>query len=184
MLMPSLRAPAPIAGSDPAARGGASVAGDDPVHGGRATPLDATLAPGSGEALGHLWIPAIGLDTTVFEGVSDAALADGPGHWPETALPGERGNAVFAGYRLAAAAPFANLYRVESGDEIHVTVGSDRAVYRVFETLAVDAEDYPDVVLAEPARDARILTLFACHPYGSQAKRFVVRARAVVQPAG
>lgn len=171
MLLPSLRAPAPIASS-----GGASAAGDDPIDGGRSTPVGAFTSAAAGPSVGRLWIPAIGLETALFEGISDATLARGPGHWPHTPLPSERGNAVFAGYRMAGDAPFANLYRMVGGDEIHVTVGGQRAVYRVFETLTVDAESYPDVVLAEPTGEASILTLFASHPYGSQAERLVVRA--------
>ncbi len=175
MLVPSLRAPAPIAGSAPAQ----GTTGEDPIHG----DLSASVGPATearyAPALGRLWIPAIGLDEAMYEGVSQSVLERGPGHWPDTAAPGERGNAVLAGYRLAGDAAFANLYRLETGDDIYVTTGSGRIVYRVLETLVVDAEEYPELVLAEPTDDARVLTLFASHPYGSDARRFVVRARAL-----
>jgi sortase A len=175
MLVPSLRAPAPTAGSATAH----STTGDDPIYGGLTAPVASVPSTEFMTVLGRLQIPAIGLDETMYEGVSASALQRGPGHWPGTPLPGRKGNAVLAGYRLTGRAPFANLYSLHSGDDIHVTAGADRIVYRVFETLAVDAAEYPEVVLAEPTGQARVLTLFACHPQGSDSRRFVVRARAL-----
>ncbi len=56
--------------------------------------------PELGEGLGILHIPALGdWDWVVVEGVDDEDLSRGPGHFPDTALPGEVGNFAVAAHR-------------------------------------------------------------------------------------
>ena len=50
-----------------------------------------------GEATARIVIPAIGVDKIVVEGVSLPDLKKGPGHYPETPLPGQEGNAASPG---------------------------------------------------------------------------------------
>lgn len=52
-----------------------------------------------GAPIGRLLIPSIGLDEVVVEGVDEAQLEAGPGHVPESVLPGEDGNAVISAHR-------------------------------------------------------------------------------------
>ena len=52
------------------------------------------------------------------EGVSLADLKKGPGHYPETPLPGQEGNAAIAGHRTTYGAPFHRLDELKPGDEI------------------------------------------------------------------
>lgn len=157
MLGPSLRAPAPLAD----------------------TAVQAASAPAPRQPLGSLRIPALGLDTHYAEGVDAAVLDVGPGHLPGSALPGAPGNAVLAGRRRTAAASFARLDRLAPGDQIVVATPAAEVAYRVVETVVVDGERWQEAVLARPGDAAdRLLTLFACHPAGSDAERIVVRAEA------
>lgn len=161
MLGPSLRAPAPRADS--------------------AVPAPTSLAagPDARHPLGSLRIPALGLETDYAEGVDAAVLDLGPGHLPGSPLPGAPGNAVLAGRRRSAAASFAHLDRLVPGDEVLVATPAAEVAYRVVETLVVDGASWEDSVLVQPdGAAARMLTLFACHPSGSDAERIVVRARA------
>src|SRR5438128_173 len=50
-------------------------------------------------AIGMIEIPKIGLVHPIFEGIDESEIHWGPGHWPGSAMPGFKGNAVFAGHR-------------------------------------------------------------------------------------
>ena len=52
-----------------------------------------------GSPVARLMIPRIGLDDIVLEGVGDDELNSGPGHYPGSPLPGDRGNAIISGHR-------------------------------------------------------------------------------------
>src|SRR3546814_8717472 len=71
-----------------------------------------------GTAIAHIRIPKIGVDETIIEGVSLADLKHGPGHFPETPLPGQEGNAAIAGHRTTYGAPFNRINELVPGDEI------------------------------------------------------------------
>src|SRR5579859_3995989 len=62
-------------------------------------------------------IPKISLDAIVVEGASHKQLSIGPGHIVETAMPGERGNAVITAHRDTF---FRHIYELNRGDEIIV----------------------------------------------------------------
>ena len=95
----------------------------------------------------------------------------GPAHWPGTALPGQVGNTVFAGHRVTHDRPFRHIDTLVPGDEVIFTVNGARSVYHVTGSQIVNPED---VWIADQTPTATG-TLYACHPPGSAAKRFVVR---------
>jgi sortase A len=123
-----------------------------------------------GEATARIEIPAIGVDKIVVEGVSLSALKKGPGHYPETPLPGQEGNAAIAGHRTTYGAPFHRLDELEPGDEVTVTTVQGEFTYEVAETLVVSPSQVD--VLADKG-DNR-LTLSACHPKYSARERIIV----------
>ena len=131
-------------------------------------------------SLGRMTMPSIDLDTGFYEGVVDEAVELGPGHWPGTPWPGERGNSVFAGHRTTYTRPFANLDLLRKGARINVRMrNGGLTTYRVFKTSIVPEAEYAEFVLKQPtARDARMITVFACTPKGSRSHRIVVQARA------
>ena len=93
--------------------------------------------PGRGRRIAHLRIPAIGVDKIVVSGVQVADLKRGPGHYPDSPLPGQPGNAAIAGHRTTYGAPFNRLDELEQGDEILVTTVQGAFRYEVRETLIV-----------------------------------------------
>lgn len=128
--------------------------------------------PAYGEAIARIKIPAIGVDKTVVEGVGLDQLKRGPGHYPETPLPGQRGNASIAGHRTTYGAPFHNLDKLAKGDRIEVTTVQGTFVYEVADTKIVGIHDVD--VLGDKG-DNR-LTLTACHPKYSAKQRIIVAA--------
>jgi sortase A len=125
-----------------------------------------------GEPTARIVIPEIGVDKIVVEGVSLRDLKKGPGHYPETPLPGQEGNAAIAGHRTTYGAPFHRIDELEPGDEIRVETVQGEFRYLVSEQLIV-APTQVDVL--EDKGDDR-LTLTACHPKYSARQRIVVVA--------
>lgn len=124
----------------------------------------------TGEATARIQAPAIGLDKIVVEGVSLDDLKKGPGHYPETPLPGQEGNAAIAGHRTTYGAPFNRLDELQQGDEITVTTVQGEFTYVVKATHIVSPSD---VHVLEDKGDNR-LTMTACHPKYSARQRIVV----------
>src|SRR5262249_50274048 len=129
-------------------------------------------------AIATIEIPKIGLRQPVFEGVSLAVLHYGPGHWPGTASFGHLGNAVVAGHRITNTRPFYDIDLLSPGDQIFLTTDTDRFVYEMTEHMIVRPYD---TWIAEDTPEA-MLMFFGCHPKGSKAYRYVVRARLTSTP--
>ncbi|MEO7442136.1 MAG: class E sortase [Acidimicrobiales bacterium] len=121
--------------------------------------------------IGTIEIPRISLSHRVFEGISLTSIDQGPSHWPGTALPGQIGNAVFAGHRVTHSKPFRNIDQLQPGDEVIFDIGGARSVYEVTGSQIVTPKAL-DIVNPTPTATA---TLFACHPPGSAKFRYVVR---------
>ncbi|MER7246968.1 class E sortase [Kribbella sp. NPDC000426] len=152
-------------------------AGDNPAAG---VPIDAIKArPGEQLRLGRLQIPRLKVDQPLNNGVDEAALVAGVGHWPGTPLPGAAGNSVISGHRSTHEKPFLYLNRLRPGDPIIATVGSARTTYKVVAVTIVPQAQYVKYVLRQPTRPGeRDITLFACNPITAHNQRIVVRATA------
>jgi sortase A len=129
--------------------------------------------PLKGDAIAHIEIPDIGVSEYVVEGTDLASLRKGPGHYPETPLPGDPGTAAIAGHRTTYGAPFRRIDKLRQGEPITLDMPDGRFVYRVERTKIVDDQDLS--VLDRVAY--RRLVLSACHPLYSAAQRVIVFAR-------
>ena len=138
-----------------------------------------TSAPAVGQPIGLLAIPKLGLDDAIVEGVGEAQLQGGPGHYPGTSLPGQAGNAAIAGHRTTFAAPFYNLNQLEAGDPIFVLTSQGLFRYDVERTEIVPPDD--NTVL--DASTTPELTLTTCNPRYSASQRLVVVAFLDTTPA-
>lgn len=89
--------------------------------------------PIEGEGIAKLHIPAFGpdFDLTVLQGVGQDVLAAGPGHYVDTAMPGEPGNFGVAGHRVGDGAPFNDLDLLQSCDALVVETRDTWFVYRM-----------------------------------------------------
>ncbi len=138
----------------------------------------AKAIPPAEEAVARLEIPRMGLNRIVVEGATADALTKGPGHFPETPLPGQLGNAAIAGHRTTHLHPFFDIDKLQPGDEIIVTTLNGRYVYNVTGTTVVAPEDYAAVIPTTDVTKAT-LTLVSCTPRYSAKNRIVVRSELV-----
>ncbi len=131
--------------------------------------------PAAEKGVARLEIPRMGLNRIVVEGATAEALTKGPGHFPETPLPGQLGNAAIAGHRTTHLAPFFDIDKLQPGDEIIVTTLNGRYVYKVTGTEIVAPEDYAAVIPTTDVTKAT-LTLVSCTPRYSAKNRIIVRS--------
>ena len=129
--------------------------------------------PAVNRPVGLLSIPKIGLLDAIVEGVGEAQLEQGPGHYPGTALPGEAGNVGVAGHRTTYAHPFYNLNVLAPGDNIYILTAQGLFQYTVSGSQVVVPTDV--AVLASSVGKST-LTLTTCNPRYSAAQRLVVTA--------
>ena len=139
-------------------------------------PLPLIGRPTLGDVVAHLAIPSIGLDKMILEGIRPTDLQDGPGHFPETPLPGQFGNAAIAGHRTTHGQPFFRIDEIEVGDEVIVTTLAGRYVYVMTGRQIVSPNDYASVI---PTLDPSVstLTLTSCDPKFSAKNRIVISAQ-------
>ena len=131
--------------------------------------------PLTGDAIGQISIPSIGVSEFVVEGTTTGNLRKGPGHYPSTPLPGERGTTAIAGHRTTYGAPFRRLDDLRRGAQIVIDMPYGRFRYRVERTRIVDDQDLS--VLRKVRHDRLVLS--ACHPLYSAAERVIAFARLV-----
>jgi sortase A len=138
-------------------------------------PAPASTQPSmpSGTVVAHLVIPKIGVNYYVVEGVGSSQLAEGPGHYPGTALPGGAGNVGIAGHRTTHGAPFYNLNELQPGDLIYLTNTAGQTFTYQVTTQFVVAPSDGAVLNPTPTPT---LTLTTCNPRYSASQRLIIKA--------
>jgi sortase A len=141
------------------------------------------LGPPPGDAIARLYIPDLGKYWVVVEGVDLADIRYAPGHYPNSAMPGEVGNFAVAGHRNPAT--FWDLDKVINGDTIVVETRDTWYVYSVTQNHIVrpDATEVVAPVPGEPQAQPTqaMLTLTTCNPKWDNYERLIVHAELVDQ---
>ncbi|MGY2126909.1 class E sortase [Blastococcus sp. SYSU DS0617] len=153
-----------------------------------------------GDPFAVLRIPRLGEDYTrvILEGTDEEQLSQGPGHYVDSAMPGEPGNVGLAGHRVGKGSPFLELDTMRPGDPIVVETADSWFVYRVLGDPAtgdVDADPsgIPGMHIVSPSAvevvsptpnaaagappSGAYLTLTTCHPRYSARQRLIIHAR-------
>lgn len=129
--------------------------------------------PLRGDAIGKIELPTLDRSYFMVEGVDVGSLRKGPGHYPDTPLPGQRGTVAVAGHRTTHLAPFRRIDELDRGDRVIASMPYGRFVYRVERTRIVE----PTALWVKRRVRYDRLILTACHPLYSAAQRIVVFAR-------
>ena len=125
--------------------------------------------------MGRIELPTLDRDYAVAEGTETGTLRKGPGHYPETPLPGQGGTVAIAGHRTTYGAPFRTIDQLDKGDFIVLDMPYAVLTYEVEKTQIVKPTALE--VIRRVSYDRLVLS--ACHPLYSAAKRIIVFARLV-----
>lgn len=124
------------------------------------------------DIIGILNIPKIDLTVGIGEGVDANTLKYSVGHFPETALPGQKGNLCLIGHRSYAFGQFFNrLDELEINDKIIIESKGNTYKYIVTESKVVKPEE---VSVLDQREDSQI-TLITCTPIRIGSHRLVVK---------
>ena len=148
---------------------------------GTATPGPVPMVAGQPFAIMRIPRLGNGWSSPVVEGVTLSYLAEGVGHYPGTAAPGQVGNFAVAGHRRTHGQPFADLQKLRPGDQI--TVETEAAIY----TYVVDNDPNATIVLPAdvwviqpvPGKPTvtptqALITLTTCNPTWNSSHRMIV----------
>ena len=131
-----------------------------------------------GQAIGRIKLPTLGRKYVVVQGTDLDTLRKGPGHYPATRFPGERGTVAIAGHRTTYLAPFRTIDDLKKGDHIVLAMPYGTFTYAVERTQVVS----PDATwITRRVRGEDRLVLSACHPLYSASHRIVAFARLIAE---
>ena len=122
----------------------------------------------------RIQIPAIGVDSSIFEGVYDwEQLKKGVGHQIDSVQPGQEGNMVFAAHNDIYGEIFRYLDQLSAGDEI--IVSTERQIY-TYIVNRIEIVDPVEGVWVMGETDHASTTLISCYPYRINTSRIVIFA--------
>lgn len=130
----------------------------------------------TGAPIGRIKLPTLGRHYVVVQGTDLGSLEKGPGHYPGTRFPGERGTVAIAGHRTTYLAPFRTIDQLKRGDHIVLAMPYGTFTYAVERTQIVT----PDAIWITrrvPGEDRLVLS--ACHPLYSASHRIVAFAKLI-----
>lgn len=130
-----------------------------------------------------LSIPTLKIDNATVE-VGSMDLKKSLIQYPQTALPGQLGNAVVFGHSVlpqffnpkSYLTIFSTLFRLKQGNEIKINYDNVDYTYKVEEMYEVTPTD---LSVLEQRFDGKYLTLITCSPPGTYLRRLVIKARIV-----
>ena len=124
------------------------------------------------DVIGILTIPKLDETYPIIEGTEEEMLAKGVGHYPTTALPGEKEQILLSGHRGTV---FQRLGELIAGDRFIIDMGYGKFEYEMRESQIVAAAD---TTVIKP-RGEEVLTLSTCYPFryiGSAPDRYIIYA--------
>lgn len=142
-------------------------------------PVGPDSEPLPGSAHSRLYIPSLDLDWVVVHGVTQDDIRHAPGHYPDSAEPGQVGNYAIAAHRSPGM--FWDVDLLQEGDPIVLEGQENFYTYEVIGDEVV-TPDQTHVVGPDPfdpdndEPERALVTLTTCYPKLSNEKRLIVYA--------
>jgi len=133
------------------------------------------VQPTFGGLVGRITIPSIGVSKYVVAGARLKDLERGPGLFPGSPLPGQKGNVAIAGHRTTFGAPFGRIDEIQDKEKIILESKDGTFIYTVDgEPKIVSATDTAVTKTINP--EIATLTLVSCYPKWTSTQRIIVVA--------
>jgi len=123
-----------------------------------------------------LTIPKINLEWITGEGSDIPDLKKGPGHIPQTPLPGEAGRCTLSGHRTTYGAPFNRIDELKKGDMIYLEALNGAKYFYQVTSFQIVKPTYVEIL---NGTDRKELLLTTCYPEYSARERYVIIAEMV-----
>jgi sortase A len=128
---------------------------------------------GTGDGIGRIDVPRLGLEMVFVYGTDPESLKRGPGLDARTFFPGQNRLVYVAGHRTTYAAPFSKIDTLRRGDLIRVEMPYATFTYTVTVSRIVAATD---LSVLKSKRFEQI-ALQACHPRFFASQRWITYGR-------
>lgn len=145
---------------------------------------DPALDPLPGDAIARIYMTQIRPEPWIIvEGTDLDDIETAPGHFTDSAMPGEMGNFALAGHNVPAI--FRHIDVLQPGDKIVVETKSNFYIYEITESSIVLPTDVgvvapvPNNPGVEPGEDDRWLTMVTCYPWWDNYERYIVWAKMI-----
>jgi LPXTG-site transpeptidase (sortase) family protein len=123
-----------------------------------------------------LTIPKINIEWITGEGSDIPDLIKGPGHIPQTPLPGEAGRCTISGHRTTYGAPFGRIDELKKGDMIYLEALNGNKYFYQVTSFQIIKPTYVEIL---NGTDSKELLLTTCYPEYSARERYVIIAEMV-----
>jgi LPXTG-site transpeptidase (sortase) family protein len=123
-----------------------------------------------------LTIPRISVEWITNEGSEIVDLKKGPGHIPQTPLPGESGRCTISGHRTTYGAPFSRIDELKKGDMIYLEALNGNKYFYQVTSFQIIKPTYVEIL---NGTDRKELLLSTCYPEYSARERLVIIAEMV-----
>jgi len=131
--------------------------------------------PTFGGLVGRITIPSIDVSKYLVAGVRLKDLERGPGLFPGSPLPGQKGNIAIAGHRTSYGAPFGRINEIHDKEKIILESRDGTYTYIVHgEPRVIAATNTAVTKTTDP--NTATLTLVSCHPKWTSTQRMIVVA--------
>jgi LPXTG-site transpeptidase (sortase) family protein len=150
--------------------------GQDPVPGPSTSAKPQVPLPGN--AIARLYFPSQKKHWVVVQGVTQKDIRFAPGHYPDSAMPGQKGNFSVAGHRNRAT--FWDLDKLKPGEKIVVETKTNWYVYQVVKQRIVLPTAVEVVRPVPPTMTAgKLITLTTCNPKFDNYQRLIIHGTLV-----
>lgn len=136
--------------------------------------------PQLGDAFALMYIPRLSdkvWGMPVLESVELTDLSRGIGHYPDSQLPGQKGNFAVAAHRATNGEPFRDVDRLQDGDRVYVETRDDWFEYTLRRDEIVTPTDtwVINPVPGDPGQEPveRLITLTTCNPRWASTTRWI-----------
>ena len=136
--------------------------------------------PPQGTPFGLMYIPRLRdhvWATPIVQGVDRPQLAQGVGHYMQTAMPGQAGNVGIAGHRATNGEPFANFDQLRKGDKVYIVTSAGWFTYELQRDKIVDPSEVwtisPQPFPDDPLPSDHLITLTTCNPRWASTTRWI-----------
>mgnify|MGYP001233872424 CR=1 FL=1 len=138
------------------------------------------LTPENGQKY-YISIPKLGINNAEVQ-IGSMDLKKSIIHYPQTAMPGQKGNTVIFGHSVlpqffnpkSYLTIFSTLFKLKAKDQIFIKYDNVNYTYSIEDIYEVKATDFS---VLDQRYDGRFLTLVTCYPPGTYIKRLVVKAK-------
>ena len=127
------------------------------------------------KSIGILSIGKIKISYSVWDEATKVSLRYGLGHYPDSVMPGETGNATILGHNYKDGTMFHNLGKLKKGDKVVFKSASGKEMtFAVEESKIIKASDLKKYVAGNITKEKQLTLVTCTYEYGNKGWRRVV----------